>query len=279
MARPLRIEFAGALYHITSRGNERKSIYFDDQDREEFLELFDRVCKRFGWICHAYCLMTNHYHLLVETTNGNLSKGMRQMNGVYTQYVNRRHTRVGHLFQGRYKAILVQKEDYLLELSRYVVLNPVRAGMVDRPGEWKWSSYLPMTGQDVIPPFLFVDWILSAFGENRATAVIKYKTFVANGIQAPDPWGNLINQVYLGSESFVKDMLGKLDPEQPLKEIPKLQQRAPPKKLSWYENECNSRDQALVRAYADGHYSMTEIGEYFGVGRMTVSRAVKKYGK
>ena len=277
MARPLRIEFAGALYHITSRGNERRAIFFDDQDREEFLKVLGHVCKRFGWICHAYCLMMNHYHLLIETTDGNLSKGMRQLNGVYTQYVNRQYVRVGHLFQGRYKAILVQKESYLLELSRYVVLNPVRAGMVDLPGEWRWSSYLSTIGQDAISPFLFVDWILSAFGEKRASAVVRYKEFVVSGIKEPGPWGNLVNQVYLGSESFVEHMLDKLDPDQSLKEVPGLQRRAPPKELGWYKKMFPVRDEALARAYSDGHYSMTRIGEYFGVGRMTVSRAVNKY--
>ena len=130
MARPLRIEFAGALYHVTSRGDRREDIYLDDGDRQLFLEVLEAVCERFNWEVHAYCLMSNHYHLLVETPDGNLSRGMRHLNGVYTQRFNRRHKKVGHVFQGRYKAILVQKENYLLELSRYIVLNPVRAGMV-----------------------------------------------------------------------------------------------------------------------------------------------------
>ncbi len=126
MSRPLRLEYAGALYHVTSRGNERKPIYLEDDDFELFLECLAGVCERFNWVIHSYCLMTNHYHLLVETPDGNLSKGMRQLNGVFTQDFNRRHKRVGHLFQGRYKAILVDKESYLLELCRYIVLNPVR---------------------------------------------------------------------------------------------------------------------------------------------------------
>ena len=127
MSRPLRIELAGGLYHVTSRGDRRENIYDNDEDRKEWLIVLEKVCERFNWRCHAYCLMDNHYHFVVETAEGNLSKGMRQLNVVYTQYFNRQYNRVGHVFQGRYKAILVEKETYLLELSRYVVLNPVMA--------------------------------------------------------------------------------------------------------------------------------------------------------
>ena len=141
MARPLRIEYDGALYHITSRGNERKAIFRDDEDRKNFLDNLLKVDERFNWICHAYCLMNNHYHLIIETPDGNLSGGMRQLNGIYTQYFNRRHKRAGHIFQGRYKAVLIEKESYLLEVSRYVVLNPVRAKAVETPEDWQWSSY------------------------------------------------------------------------------------------------------------------------------------------
>jgi len=136
MARPLRLEYAGALYHVTARGDRREDIFFLDEDRADFLSVLGEVCERFNWIVHAYCQMTNHYHLLLETVDGNLSRGMRrQLNGVYTQRLNRRHGLVGHLFQGRYKAVLVQKDAYLLELTRYVALNPVRARMVADPGE------------------------------------------------------------------------------------------------------------------------------------------------
>lgn len=161
MARPLPIEFAGALYRLTSRGDRREDIYLDDADREEFLQIFAEVCERFGWACHAYCLMTNHYHLVIETREGTSSRGMRQLNGVYTQRFNQRHRRVGHVFQGRYKAILVQKEAYLLELARYVVLNPVRAGMARAAREWPWSSYRATAGEVEVPCWLSADWLLS----------------------------------------------------------------------------------------------------------------------
>ena len=126
MARPLRLEFPGAVYHVSSRGNARQRIFFGDADRELFLDTLTQGIARYRWLCHAYCLMENHYHLLIETPRANLSLGMRQLNGIYTQTFNRRHHRVGHLFQGRFRAILVEKESYLLELCRYIVLNPVR---------------------------------------------------------------------------------------------------------------------------------------------------------
>ena len=140
MSRPLRIEFPNALYHVTARGDRREDIFEDDEDRRMFLSTLARVVTQFNWICHAWCLMDNHYHLLIQTPDGNLSKGMRQLNGIYTQAGNRRHRRVGHLFQGRFKAVLVDSDAYLLEVSRYVVLNPVRAGTVKKPGAWPWST-------------------------------------------------------------------------------------------------------------------------------------------
>jgi REP element-mobilizing transposase RayT len=147
MARPLRLEFAGALYHLTARGNARADIFVDDADRSLFLDLLGKEIAQQGWRCYAYCLIDNHYHLLIETPEANLAAGMRRFNGVYTQAFNRRHSRVGHLFQGRYKSIVVDKESYGLELCRYIVLNPVRARMVKRPGDWAWSSYRATVGQ------------------------------------------------------------------------------------------------------------------------------------
>ena len=188
MARPLRIEYDGALYHITSRGNERKPIYKSDEDRYSFLDGLKQVNKRFNWICHAYCLMNNHYHLVIETPDGNLSKGMRQLNGVYTQGFNRRHRRVGHIFQGRYKAIVIEKESYLLEVSRYVVLNPVRAKAVKKPGEWTWSSYRGTAGIEKPNPCLTPDWILGQFGSKRWQAEAKYREFVEAGMHEKDLW-------------------------------------------------------------------------------------------
>ena len=203
MSRPLRIEFAGALYHVTSRGDGQEDIYLDDADRELFLDVLGEVSERFNWTPHAYCLMGNHYHLLLETPDGNLSKGMRQLNGVYTQRFNRKHKRVGHVFQGRYKAIIVQKQTYLLELARYIVLNPVRARMVRSAKDWPWSSYRATAGMADALPWLATDWILSAFSDKRSEAVERYKAFVAEGKNQPAIWEQLKNQIYLGTDAFI----------------------------------------------------------------------------
>src|SRR3989339_593111 len=141
MARPLRIEYPGALYHIMTRGNAKESIYRTEKDRIIFLEILKTTINRYSWKCYAYCLMENHYHLLIETPSGNLSKGMQYLNGVYTQKYNFNNNRVGHVFQGRYKAVLVEKGSYFLEVVRYIFLNPIKTKLVKKPVEWKWSSY------------------------------------------------------------------------------------------------------------------------------------------
>jgi len=174
VARPLRICIPGAVYHVIARGNTRDFVFLDDADRIAFLDVLARVVERFGCVCHAYCLMGNHYHLVLETPLGNLSAGMRQLNGLYAQYFNRRHGRCGHLFQGRFRAILVEKETYLLAVARYVVRNPVRAGLCREAGEWQWSSYRATAGHVECPSFLCTDWLLSRFAPTRRLAQARY---------------------------------------------------------------------------------------------------------
>src|SRR4051794_11921742 len=195
MARPLRIEFPGAIYHVTSRGNARQAIFLDDDDRRSFLLVLDRVVSRFRIVVHAFCLMDNHFHLLIETPDANLSKTIRQLNGVFTQTFNRRHGKVGHVLQGRFKAILVDRDSYLLELCRYVVLNPVRARITRKPDTYAWSSYRATAGLDAVPTFLTVEWILSQFGRQRAGAQRRYRAFVAEGSKLPSPWEKLQGQI------------------------------------------------------------------------------------
>lgn len=274
MTRPIRIEFAGALYHVTSRGNRQEDIYIDDEDRLNFLSLLSQVSKDYNWLIHAYCLMDNHYHLLIETPDGNLSRGMRQLNGVYTQISNRHHGKVGHVFQGRYKAILVQKETYLLELARYIVLNPVRAGMVREAKDWPWSSYQQTVGIKTDNSWLTIEWILSAFGKNLGTAQKKYRQFVSEGKNQPEPWKLLKNQTLLGSEAYVKEIFKKIDLKKDLSEIPKSQRREKAKPLSWYEAQSETRNESIKSAYDSGGYSMKEIGSYYHLHYSRVSRII-----
>jgi REP element-mobilizing transposase RayT len=277
MARPLRLEFAGALYHITSRGDRREAIYEGNMDREAFLSILDKVCETYNWACHAYCLMDNHYHLLIETPDANLARGMRQLNGVYTQTFNRANGRVGHVFQGRYKAILAEKESYLLELSRYIVLNPVRAGMVRSAREWPWSSYRAMVGQSKVRRCLTTEWLLSVFGKKKGLAIERYKKFVLEGKGQPAPWENLSNQVFLGSEQYIDKMLALIDGEKELSEIPMSQKRAAPKALADYASLNKDRNTAIHQAYSSGGYTLKEIGDYFGLHYSTVSGILKNH--
>jgi len=206
MTRPLRIAFPGATYHIMSRGDRRREIYCDDVDRRVFLDLLAREVRQQRWCLFAYCLMGNHYHLLLETPESNLVPGMRRLNGVYTQAFNRRHGLVGHVMQGRYKSILVDREAYLLELARYIVLNPVRAGMVSAAQEWAWSSFRATAGIVPAEDWLACDSVLHHFGGKVPIARKVYQEFVLAGVDAPSPWAQLRGQIYLGREQFLADM-------------------------------------------------------------------------
>ena len=200
MARPLRLAVAGGVYHVTARGNERKAIVRDDGDRALFVDTLAQMIEQYRVRCHAWVLMTNHYHLLLETPSPNLSLALRHLNGVYTQAFNRRHRRVGHLFQGRFKAIVVEKEAHLLELCRYVVLNPVRAGTVAHPRATAWSSYRATVGEAAVPSWLTVDWVLAQFARTRGAAQRANREFVVEGIRHPtSPWPKVVGQVYLGA--------------------------------------------------------------------------------
>lgn len=275
MSRPVRIEFPDALYHITARGDRREDIFDDDVDRRLFLEILERVIGRFNWVCHAWCLMDNHYHLLIQTPDGNLSKGMRQLNGVYTQASNRRHRRVGHLFQGRFKSILVDGDAYLLELSRYVVLNPVRAGMVKSPEDWAWSSYRASVGLESAPAWLSTDGVLSHFAGRRSLARQRYARFVSEGMHASSPWQEVKGQVFLGDEKFVRGMQARIGGGRDDVQIPKTQRRPLPPSLTEIAEREPDRNAAIRAAHATGAYSYQQIANHFGLHFTTVGRIVR----
>jgi hypothetical protein len=220
--------------------------------------------------------MTNHYHLMIETPEGNLARGMRQLNAMYSQAVNRRHGLVGHVFQGRYKAILVQKESYLLELARYVVLNPVRAGLVARPEEWRWSSHHITLGQVNAPEWLDTQWLLSQFGNCEVAAVEAYRQFVSAGEGVGSPLKQTQYQLVLGDESFVAKHRGSLE-RVSLTAVVKEQRRMSAMTLEEYQRTFKCRDEAMARAYWSTAYTMAEIGKHFGVSYKTVSRAVRLF--
>lgn len=275
MSRPLRLEYTDALYHVTSRGDRREDIYDDETDRQIFLSIFAEGIERFNWLCYAYCLMDNHYHLLVQTPDANLSQGMRQLNGVYTQAYNRRHGKAGHLFQGRYKAILVDADAYLLELSRYIVLNPVKAGMVKQVADWPWSSYSAMIGGISAPPWLSKDYLLAQFSKQRKTATRKYLEFVEEGIKNGPIWSQLTQQMYLGDKTFIDQAQKHLNKDRDDIQVPWVLKRAPAESLDYYESNTKNRNAAIIAAYANGGYSYQQIAEYFGVHFTTVGRIVR----
>jgi len=274
MVRTLRITYSGALYHITSRGNAQESIFLSDSDREVFLSVVSDVYNKFDWHFHAYCLMSNHYHLLVETPRPNISKGMQYLNSVYTQRFNRIHHRVGHVLQGRFKSIIVEKESYLLELARYIVLNPVRAHMVSSPSEWSWSSYLATAGQILSPAWLNIDWLLSIFGDCKKTSMSQYQKFVSDAYLDYSPWDDLKQQIYLGSEQFVAKAQSKITQCQDFSEFPSPQYKSVVLTIKEYEQRSVSRNDAIKLAYASGGYNMQELGNYFGLHYSRISRII-----
>ena len=280
MARPLRIEYPGAVYHVTTRGNARADIFLSDADRQKFLDVLSDTIDKYAWLCHSFCLLDNHYHAIIETPDPNLSLGMRQLNGSYTQAFNRVHNRVGHVFQGRYKAILVEKENHLLELCRYVVLNPVRAGMVSKPEEWKWSSYNGTAYAGKVPEYLTIDWVLGQFAEKKTVARQRYRRFVAEGlVDQARPWQKLSGQIFLGGENFVSHMREHLGDRQEIKEIPRAQRYAGRPSLERLfadirERSRQERNERIMEAHIIHGYTLKEVADCLGIHYTTVSKVV-----
>lgn len=279
MARPLRLEFPGAVYHVTSRGNARADIFLSDPDRLDFLSILGSTVDRYNWLCHAYCLMDNHYHLLIETLDANLSLGMRQLNGIYTQKFNRNHTRVGHVFQGRYKAILVEKGEHLLLLCRYIVLNPVKAGMVKTPEQWQWSSYAATTGiRKDTSGLLTTDWVLGQFAGEVRAARRRYKEFVRNGLAASQrPWELLKGQVFFGSARFIARMQEKLTEHKEVGEIPREQRypgRPSLKMIFAQVGNRKERNDKIKKAHFEYGYTLKQIADELSLHYTTISRVI-----
>jgi len=281
MARPRRIEFAQAVYHVTARGDRQEAIFLGDKDRLLFVDLLAQALERFDACALAYCLMDNHYHLVLCTRQPNLSTLMRHLNGVFTQRVNRRHGKVGHVFQGRYKAILVDRDAYLLEVCRYVDLNPVRAGMVAAPQDWPWSSYRALTGTRLAPPWLDATTVHGMLlGRTPVTpadqqqAARLYAELVATARDAPLWASNLRQQVYLGDDAFVERMQARGAAE--LVAAPAPPETPPPRPLQEWLASCSTREEALYRAYREGGLTMTAMARELGLSVARVSQLVQR---
>ncbi len=287
MARRLRLEFSHALYHIVARGNARGDIYADTIDRQRFLAVLGREIGQQGWRCYAYCLMTNHYHLVIETPEPNLSRGMRRLNGVYTQAFNRRHGRVGHLLQGRYKSLVVERESYLLALCRYLVLNPVRAGLVEHARAWRWSSYRATAGHMRAPEWLHVSGILGFFEGSGSAARKAYRRFVQEGIGQAPVWEQVRSQIFLGGDAFLVRMAQLMEGRR-LTNVPAVQThptRLTPAEVLDRVGEVYGLSQAAVltractAAYRSGAYllrraanlPLRQVAGLFGVSPSRIS--------
>lgn len=281
MARPLRLQFPGGIYHVTARGNDRQPIFADDVDCARFLAVLASVVSRYRVRCHAYCLMVNHYHLLLETPGANLSPAMRQLNGVYTQRFNRRHERCGHVLQGRFGAQVVDGSAYLHEVCRYIVLNPVRAGLVPHPREWPWSSFRATAGEAPVPDFLTVGWVLALRGAPHPIAAARgYMRFIEEALsRSEDPLGRFDSKPAVGDAAFVRGLDTHRGAAARSPEIPRVQRLASRPTLAQIFAGVEARadrDAHAVAAVRDHGYAMREVADFLGRHYITVSRALAR---
>jgi putative transposase len=281
VSRPLRLQLPGGIYHVTARGNARRAIFEDDDDCARFLIVLASTVARYRVLCHAYCLMGNHYHLLVQTPEPNLSVAMRQLNGVYTQRFNRRHERCGHVLQGRFGAQLVDGESYLREVCRYIVLNPVRASLVAHPGEWKWSSFCATAGQTTAPGFLSVDWVRSLSGaSNQTEAMRRFVSFVEAGIGAPESAVEKFrSKSVMRDGALTEELVDQCREAVRCTEFPRAQRFGSRPPLARIFEKVTSRADRNARAVAavrDHGYTMKEIADVLGLHYITVSRALAR---
>ena len=280
MSRPLRIEFPGAFFHVTSRGNARKDIFTCDEDRQQFLFLLSKTIKKFNWLCHSFVLMDNHYHLCIETTDPTFSRGMRHLNGLFTQWHNAQHHSVGHILQGRFKAFLIEEESYLLNVVRYIVLNPVRAGMVSDPAVYQWSSYRALAGLERASDWLTLDNILGRFGKERNEAQHGYRDYVLEGIGLPSPFDELQARTILGTDQFVDEQKERLERQQTVKDILTLERMAGRPVLQEVFDDLKTIDKRNASiALALNHllYSGSEVGRYLNLDASTIRKIAKQY--
>jgi putative transposase len=284
MARKPRLEFPGAIYHINHKGNHQEYIYRDDDDRKLFLTLLKTTIERMNWVCHAYCLMGNHYHLLIEIPEGILSRGMAWLNGVYTQKFNRKYGLTGHLFQGRFKSKPVEDNMQFLMAARYIVRNPVNANMVEKAGQWSWSSYRATVGEIKSPDYLFVDDILACLSTDRRKAQLYFQELVRMELKDnDDEIIRLFQEVYSGEREpvFQKRIRTILDMENSLGPVPRNQRiiSRPELKELFNGNEygdLETRNKIVIKAFKLFAYTQSEIAGHLELDKTTISKIVNK---
>jgi putative transposase len=281
MARPLRLQIADEYFHVLARGNAKQSIFLDDVDRAAFLDTLQTVVKGWGLRCHAYCLMGNHYHLLLQPSEPNISRGLRQLNGIYGQAFNRRHGRIGHVFAGRFKSLLIDREHYLVQLARYLALNPVRAGLVATPAAWPWSHHRAMAGIAPPIPFLSRQVVLNCFdATSRMAAEEAYRQFVDMGDGDDEQLRNAIARGgFLGGQALMARVSSALDAFAEEPEIPRrerLAHRPPLERLFDSTTGSGRSTQRIREAYEIHRYTIGQIAAHLGLGRSTISRALHR---
>lgn len=270
MSRPLRLDLPDAIHHVTARGNARELVYRDETDRRRWSDTLAETTDRFGWYVLAYCQMSNHYHVLVETPQPNLSRGMRQLNGVYAQAFNRRHGRVGHVFQARFHATLIERGDHLLAVSSYVPLNPVRAGLCGEPADWHWSSYRPTVGLEPAGP-VAVDRLLAYFADSRDAARERYRAHVESRIGG-DLAAELEGSVILGSKDFARSRIGDIGANAEI-----ARRHWQPVRPPLDELLASPTNATIADAYRRYGYAMCEIADHLGVHYATISRRIRRH--
>lgn len=278
MARPLRVEFAGAAYHVTARGAGAEPVFPADEDRERFLEILQRVADRYHLVCYAYCLMNDHYRLLLETPEANLSRAMRQVNGVYGQYFSRRYQKPGPVLGGRFKSQVVEQDVFLLEVARYVVLSPVRAGLVAEPADWRWSSYRATAGEALVPPFLAAEWLLGLLGgQTLPEARERYRPFIREGLEEGEASvEGLERPLILGRPAFEESLRPCLHDSEFSRRIAVEGRRAPPplEDLLRESSPRDVRNSRICEAHCRHGYTMKAIADHLNLHYSTVSRIV-----
>jgi REP element-mobilizing transposase RayT len=281
MGRPIRLEYPGAVYHIYARGNRKEPIFLDDEDRILFLKIFGDAVHRYNWVCHAYCLMGNHYHLLIEIPEGILNPGMQYLNSLYARKFNRKHNLVGHLFQGRYGADLIEGNRKFLLAAHYICRNSIEANIVEKASQWPWSSFCATVGLQEPQDFLLVDDVLSCLSDDRSTAQDFFDDLVHTPIRVGKQMEIEITDKEIKNPDVARRLRPLIDIRQSLAPVARKQRmQSRPLLEDLFKDTLHSgkklRNRLIKEAFINYGYSQSEIGAYLGLHTTTISRIINK---